>query len=141
MKGLAVIYDDSCGFCVRCRWWLARQPAFVEFVFVPRSSPSLERMFPGLTLGPKAELLAISDEGLVYRDDAAFIMCLYGLQGCREWALRLANPALMPLAAQFFRAVSKRRSWLSRVFGASADRELDNLIERRPTGPVCETCG
>jgi predicted DCC family thiol-disulfide oxidoreductase YuxK len=105
-----VIYDDSCGFCVRCRWWLARQPVFVEFVFVPRSSAALARLFPGLQLGPKAELIVVGDAGQVYRDDAAFIMCLYGLRAYREWALRLANPALMPLAARFFRGAAGSRA-------------------------------
>jgi predicted DCC family thiol-disulfide oxidoreductase YuxK len=139
MKRLVVIYDDSCGFCVRCRWWLARQPAFVEYVFVPRSTPSLERLFPGLLVGEKAELILIGEQGEVYRDDAAFIMCLYGLQAYREWSLRLASPALMPLAAQFFRSLSKRRRLLSRLFGGAEDRALERLLEQRAPH-ACDTC-
>jgi predicted DCC family thiol-disulfide oxidoreductase YuxK len=139
VKRLVVIYDDSCGFCVRCRWWLARQPAFVEFVFVPRSSAALARMFPSLQLARKTELVVVGDDGTVYRDDAAFIMCLYGLQAYREWSLRLATPALMPLASTFFRTVSKRRRWLSRMLGGSFDRDLEQLVDRQPK-QVCETC-
>jgi len=139
VKQLAVIYDDSCGFCVRCRWWLARQPAFVDYLFVPRSAPTLGQLFPGLLLGEKAELVVVSDQGDVYRDDAAFIMCLYGLVEYREWALRLGTPALMPLAATFFRTVSKRRRWLSRLLGGAGERELEALLERK-VPDVCETC-
>ena len=139
MTSLVVIYDDSCGFCVRCRWWLARQPAFVEFAFVPRSSPALARMYPQLMHGHKTELVVLGDDGSVYRDDAAFIMCLYGLQGYREWALRLATPTLMPFAAQFFRTVSKRRRFLSRILTGASERQLEQLVERQPTH-ACETC-
>jgi predicted DCC family thiol-disulfide oxidoreductase YuxK len=139
VKRLVVIYDDSCGFCVRCRWWLARQPAFVEYAFVPRSSPALARLFPGLALGHKTELVVVGDDGSVYRDDAAFIMCLYGLQAYREWSLRLATPALMPFAAQFFRTVSKSRGWLSRLLTGANERQLEQLVARQPSH-ACETC-
>ena len=30
MKRLTVLYDEKCPICVRCRDWLAQEPAFVE---------------------------------------------------------------------------------------------------------------
>src|SRR5262245_7721350 len=96
-------------------------------------------MFPSLQLARKTELVVVTDDGSVYRDDAAFIMCLYGLQAYREWSLRLATPALMPFAATFFRAVSKRRRWLSRMLAGTFDRDLERLVEHQPKA-VCETC-
>ena len=55
----------------------------------------------------------VSDEGHIYRDSSAWIMCLYALEDYREWSLRLASPALRPFARQAFAFVSKHRSSIS----------------------------
>ena len=48
------------------------------------------------------ELVVVDDSGGVYRNGSAWIMCLYALREYREWSLRLATPALFPLARQAF---------------------------------------
>jgi hypothetical protein len=40
----------------------------------------------------------VTDGGLVYTGDTAWLACLWALKGYRGWAYRLAQPALLPLA-------------------------------------------
>ena len=99
MKCLYVLFDADCELCVRCRNWLAQQPAFVPLVFIAFQSDEAQRRFPGIdALKPGEQLLVISDEGAVYRGAHAWIMCLWALENYREHAQRLAHPALLPLA-------------------------------------------
>jgi predicted DCC family thiol-disulfide oxidoreductase YuxK len=60
----------------------------------------------------KDELVVISDDGGVYRGAQAFIMCLYALEGYRDWAEWLSSPALLPLARPAFEMLSKNRKLL-----------------------------
>ena len=51
--------------------------------------------------------MVVSDEGAVYRDGSAWIMCLFALEEYRDWANRLAHPLLRPLARQAFALLSQ----------------------------------
>lgn len=146
---MTIVYDPKCEFCVRCRWWLARQHSYVELEFIPRVVPELARRFPELELSEDrvAELIVISDDGLVYREESAWIMCLWALTDYREWALRLATPALIPFASAFFKQISKRRHVISRLLRGGLEHELERAIhprhrrDRSIHGPDrCETC-
>jgi hypothetical protein len=87
MKCLYVLFDADCELCVRCRNWLAQQPAFMSLVFVAFQSGGAQRRFPGIgTLEPAEHLLAISDQGAVYRGAHAWITCIWALQKYRQHA-------------------------------------------------------
>lgn len=137
MKSLFVLYDSECDMCWACREWLSKQPAFVELRFLPLQSPEVLRRFPGIEKhGLGEELVVVSDEGAVYRGSSAWIMCLYALIEYREWAERLANPALLPLARQICMFVSKHRLKLSRWFFRGSAAEV-----RKRLGPApIDTC-
>ncbi len=110
MKWLAVIYDDHCGLCSGLRTWLARQPVFVPFRFVPLHAPGLPLRFPGIEVfRPEDKLVVVSDAGVVWRGDNAWIMMLWALREGRELSCRLASPALRPLAKKIVDAVSQNR--------------------------------
>ena len=114
MKCLYVLFDAHCELCVRCRNWLAQQPAFVPLVFIAFQSDEAQRRFPGIdALKPEEQLLVISDEGAVYRGANAWIMCLWALENYREHAQRLAHPALLPLAKLACELLSQNRFFLS----------------------------
>jgi predicted DCC family thiol-disulfide oxidoreductase YuxK len=114
MKCLYVLFDADCELCVRCRNWLAQQPAFVPLVFIAFQSDEAQRRFPGVNaLKPGEQLLVISDEGAVYRGAHAWIMCLWALENYREHAQRLAHPALRPLAKAVCELLSRKRFFLS----------------------------
>jgi predicted DCC family thiol-disulfide oxidoreductase YuxK len=133
MKRLCVLYDGSCGFCVRCREWLSTQPAYVELEFVAAGSHEAARRFPSLAdANQKEELIAIDDEGGVYRGSDAFIICLWALTEHRELALDLASPALRPFARAAFGLLSSGRKWISRLFGFKSEDDVRATLEDEP---------
>lgn len=139
MKRLTVLYDETCGFCLRCCNWLRRQPQLVPLAFVPARSVQARTLFPGLLAGDRDELVVVNAGGGVYRGERAFIMCLYALAEYRAWSYRFAEPALRPLARRAFEWLSHNRKDLSRMLALSAQ-------EPRPLGDPaggCEggTCG
>lgn len=118
MNWLAVIYDDRCGLCSLFRSWLERQPVFVPLRLVPLHAPGLAQRFPGIgAFQPEDKLVVVSDEGVVWRGDRAWIMVLWALREGRELSLRLASPALRPMARRIVQSVSGNRlrlsSWLN----------------------------
>ena len=141
MKRLTVLYDANCGFCVRCRWWMARQPKYLELEFLPAGGPDARRRYPDLwLLGEGEELVAVGDDSSIYRSTNAWLMCLYALEEYREWAERLAQPALRPLARGLFELVSNNRKRLSCLLGLKGDGEVIDEL-RRATPPVCSVDG
>ena len=115
MRCLTVLYDARCGLCRWARSWLEGQETWIDLEFIAVDSPVALRRYPSLLDRRGAdELLVISDEGGVYRDGHAWIMCLHATADYREWAGRLASPALLPLARQGFALLSKQRGRVSR---------------------------
>jgi predicted DCC family thiol-disulfide oxidoreductase YuxK len=126
-----VLYDAARGLCDRIREWVEEQPAFFEIVFVPAGSELAASLFPALARkGPPEELIAVTDDGAVYKDTSAWIMCLYALEEYRELAFRLSTPMLMPLARNAFEALSRNRKRLSEMLGLKGDRQLAELLVR-----------
>ena len=115
-----------------------RQTAFLNMTFVPAGSERAARLFPELArAGWSDELVVIDDDGGVYRDGDAWIMCLYALQEYREWSLRLAGPALRPLARRAFTLLSGRRSQISRWLRLASEAEIAETL-RHVDAPACE---
>jgi predicted DCC family thiol-disulfide oxidoreductase YuxK len=125
MKRLYVLYDQECALCQKCRWWLMRQPAFIELCFIPFQSPEIDWRFPGLKqwdrLDLREKLVVISDGGALYQGQYAWIMCLYALRDYREWSQRLAHPTLLPFARRACEWISKNRLSISRLLQEPAD--------------------
>ena len=136
MNKLTVLYDAACGFCVRCRWWLVHQAKYVDMDFCPAGSAEAQERFPELgSPGTVEELVVVDDEGGVYRGTQAWLMCLWALVEYREWAGRLASPALMPLARGAFVLLSSKRRALSSFLGLEPGVLADEL--RRAEPPRC----
>ena len=125
MKHLYILYDAECALCRRCRVWLGQQPAFVPLVFIPLQSPEIGCRFPAVEkLCPAEQLVVIADDGSVWRGDSAWITILWALKEYREWAQRLALPALRPFARRACTLVSQNRHALSGWLGGRSDRDL-----------------
>ena len=138
MQRLYVLFDERCGLCRRAGEWASSQPAYFPLIFVPAWSEQARQLFPSLALASEPEeLIAVGDSGEVYRGDSAWIMCLFALEGYREWANRLASPALRPLARQAFALVSKQRQSISRWMGLADDHEVAQRL-RVVSAPACE---
>ncbi|WP_422926923.1 thiol-disulfide oxidoreductase DCC family protein [Singulisphaera sp. PoT] len=137
MRRLFILYDSECGLCTWARNWLSRQPAYLELVFVPAGSEWAGRLFPQLPRQePVDELVVVSDEGGVYRSDAAWIMCLFALQEYREWGMRLAQPHLAPFARQAIAFLSRNRGRVSRWLRLESEAELVASL-RQVFVPTC----
>jgi predicted DCC family thiol-disulfide oxidoreductase YuxK len=134
MKLLTVLYDPSCGFCVRCCEWLRGQEVLVALRFVPAGSVEALALFPRLRPGATDELVVVSDQGAVYRGERAYIVCLYALRDYRAWSYRFADPALRPLARRAFDWLSHNRKDLSRWLALEA-------AQPAPTRGTGEACG
>jgi predicted DCC family thiol-disulfide oxidoreductase YuxK len=130
MQRLYVLYDARCGLCRLARLWASSQPAFIELIFIAAGSDEAKMRFPGLSTSDlPEELIVVSEEGEIYKDSSAWIMCLYALEDYREWSLRLASPLLRPLARQAFVLVSKNRKHISHWLQLS-DREAAAVLNR-----------
>lgn len=140
-KELTVLYDPTCGFCVRCRQWLDKQPKLIAMRFLPQGSSRQQSLYPGLhTLtddkGRPEELIVIDDAGKVYRDDKAWVMCFYALRAYRPLAMRLAKPGMAGLARRAYAAISSQRRAISVLLGMKGD-ELRNDLQAEPETPHC----
>ena len=69
---LYVLYDAGCGLCSQLVQWISKQPASFSLQFVAAGSDEARRLFPEFqsTARPE-ELVVISEDGSVYRDEAA----------------------------------------------------------------------
>jgi predicted DCC family thiol-disulfide oxidoreductase YuxK len=133
---LTILYDPSCGFCVSCRRWLERQPAYLPLQFVPAGGAAALALYPELAGEAREELTVVSNDGLVYRGASAWIMCLWALCEFREWAQRLSSPALLPYARQAFELLSRNRKTLSNKLGLAPEADLLETLRSTPA-PSC----
>ena len=139
---LTVLYDPTCGFCVRCRQWLEKQATLITMRFIPQGSSRQVRLFPGLVCktdeqGRPEELIVIDNQGKVYRDDKAWVMCFYALREYRALSMRLAKPGMAGLARRAYTMISNNRRALSALLGMKADTDLRKNIEAEPEAPHC----
>jgi len=142
VKQLTVLYDPTCGFCVRCRQWLDKQPKAIAMRFVPQGSGRQQRLYPNLQYtvdeqGRPEELIVIDDKGRVYRDDKAWVMCFYALRKYRGLAMRLAKPGMAGLARRAYSLISSNRRAISVLLGAKDDNEARQTLEAEPEAPRC----
>jgi predicted DCC family thiol-disulfide oxidoreductase YuxK len=138
MEKLYILYDSQCGVCTWAKRWMMRQPALIDLSFIPAGSLLAARLFPNLAKQGETsdELVVVSDEGGVYREGSAWIMCLFALEDYREWANRLAHPLLCPLARQAFALLSRERSRITRWLGLASEAEIAETF-RNVNAPAC----
>src|SRR5262245_6112115 len=141
MNRLTILFDGRCGLCVRMAAWAARQPAYVELEWLASGSAAAHRRYPSLLGGDDPdELVAIADDGSVYRDDAAWIMVLYALRDFREWSFRLAHPDLRPFARRAVAWLGGSRRSISERLRHAPDAQLIATFSAA-AAPACETPG
>ncbi|MFJ3500752.1 MULTISPECIES: thiol-disulfide oxidoreductase DCC family protein [unclassified Streptomyces] len=113
VKRLTVLYDADCPLCVHLRHWLLRQRQLVPLDLVPAGSQEARRRFPDLDhAATLREITVIGDRGQVYRETAAWIVCLWALAEHRPRAHWLATPAGQPFARMTVLAAAKWREAL-----------------------------
>lgn len=108
MKKLHLFYDQDSPFCRKCKNWLIRQPAFMELELLPIQARSVRMAYPEVA-GHRQDdaLIVLSDTGLLYTGDDAWITVLWALHDWRDWSLRLQQPDIRPLARQFWQLIGQ----------------------------------
>lgn len=113
---LTVLYDARCRLCRGARDFLAKEPKYVDMTFIAAGTETARQRFPGLDhAATLSELTVIGDDGSVYTGDRAFLICLWGLRGYRDWSLRLARPDWLPHARRFFLWFSENRGRIDQL--------------------------
>jgi len=93
VRRLTVLYDAGCPLCTRFRDWLARQPLLVPLDLVPAGSERARALFPTLDHARTLrEVTVVGDDGAVWRNEDAWVMCLWVTRSQRALAERLAQP-------------------------------------------------
>lgn len=140
VRRLTVLYDPDCSLCAFVRGWLERQRQIVPLDLVPVGSEEARRRFPGLDhAATLREITVIGDSGQIYRDDAAWLVCLWALAEYRPMAHRLSTRAGAPvaraavLAAARFREAQWGRGaaatgWGGRVYPATDGWSYDPAL-------------
>lgn len=135
---LYVLYDARCGLCSRVRAWAIEQPAYVELDFLPAGADRARMLFPTLPHDAvTSELVVVTDEGEVYIDHDAWIVCLWALRDYREWSRRFSKGVLRPLARSAWHFLSENRLAFSRMFALRSDDEIARRLSAH-TPPSCE---
>ena len=131
---LYVLYDHGCGLCSHLVQWMSRQHSTWELQFVAAGSPESRQLFPDLTLPSRPEeLIVVGEDGAVYRGDAAYIMCLYALDGYRPLAVRMSQPTWRPLARRIFTMISTNRLQISDFLGLRSEEALtQTMVSKEP---------
>jgi len=131
---LYVLYDHGCGLCSHLVQWMSRQHSTWELQFVAAGSPESRQLFPDLTLPSRPEeLIVVGEDGAVYRGDAAYIMCLYALDGYRPLAIRMSQPTWRPLARRIFTMISTNRLQISDFLGLRSEEALtQTMVSKEP---------
>ena len=142
MQTLTIFYDAQCGLCGRFRRWMCSQESMVRLEFLPYDSAEARARLPELeALGAEREIVVMSDAGEVWQGAGAWVTCLWTLREWRAWAVRLASPALLPVAANACHLISQNRLGLSRLLSLRSDRELAEACEEEPEPCASGTCG
>jgi hypothetical protein len=117
---------------------MMQQPTLIDLSFVPAGSTAARRLFPGLDRPGEDpdELVVISDQGAVYRNGSAWILCLFALEAYRDWAVRLAHPLLRPLARHAFALLSRQRARISRWLSLASELEIAETLSQ-VNAPAC----
>jgi len=109
MNALTVLYDPFCPTCSRARSWLESHDQLVRIDFVAAGSVEAKDAFPQLDhVRTLSEITVVADDGEVFVDDKAWVICLWALRDYRLAASLMTTPALYPLARKVIARVSKR---------------------------------
>ena len=108
---LTVLYDAACPMCRRFREWLGSQPLLVPTDFAAAGSAQARDRYPTLDHARTLEeITVIADDGAIWTNEHAWVMCLWVTLEHRALAERLARPAWLPLARAAAHAAAGIRS-------------------------------
>jgi predicted DCC family thiol-disulfide oxidoreductase YuxK len=127
---ITVLYDETCNVCRRARRWLEVQPQLVPLVFVAAASAEAKRKFPDLDHPTTLrKITVVADDGRVFEEERAWLVCLWALQGWRPTAIRFSEPG-----KEKYVLTATRMAERLRAMGKDDDY-------REPSGGTCTADG
>lgn len=120
VRRLTVLYDTECPLCTFAHNWLAKQRQLVPLEFVPAGSQEARERYPELDhAATLTDITVIGDGGQLYRDSAAWVVCMWALREYRATAHRMATPAGMKVAKRVVLTAAKYRAarWEDQAWG------------------------
>jgi|SRR4051812_46468785 predicted DCC family thiol-disulfide oxidoreductase YuxK len=120
---LTVLYDAGSPLGRTARKWFSGRVQAVPLEFVRAGSAQARQRFPSLNhAATLRELTVISDTGLIWTGDSAWLTCLWALADHRRMAERLGSPRPLPAGRRFIGATADvRRSIRSGDYGGGCD--------------------
>lgn len=113
MTTLTVLYDARCEFCCAARDWVESQETHVPITLVPAGSAEARERFPELDHDAiSGQLVAVGDDGEVFRDDKAWLVTLWATRRYRHWSSRLSAPGVHTLTRQMTSWIGRHRASL-----------------------------
>ena len=138
---IEVYYDGRCGMCCTFHEWVNTQERNFEVRFAPYQAPEAEEWFPGVNkLEPEREMIVKTDEGILYRGAEGWVMCLMSCKKYVNWAERMTNPRLLPMAKKLCQTLAARRHTLSKMFFLKKDKEVARALHQMPDQEGCVDC-
>ncbi|WP_327661900.1 MULTISPECIES: thiol-disulfide oxidoreductase DCC family protein [unclassified Streptomyces] len=136
VRRLTVLYDTECPLCTFAHNWLAKQRQLVPLEFVPAGSQEARQRYPELDhAATLTDITVIGDGGQLYRDSAAWVVCMWALREYRATAHRMSTPAGMKIAKQVVLGAAKyRETHRDRQAGGGAYRRKDGWTYDRNGG-------
>jgi predicted DCC family thiol-disulfide oxidoreductase YuxK len=110
-RHMAIVYDGTCNFCIRCAAWISRQQPAIALTLLPSTDPCVRAAY-GRIEGFGQELMVVADNGQVWSGPDAFIVAMWCLAAFRHLACNLSGPLAHRSARAFFHSVSQNRSTL-----------------------------
>ncbi len=96
MRCITLFYDPTL-LSPTAQGWIRSEEKYVPIHFVSSRDPRLAAIAPGLDPATLTEhLLAVDDEGRVWRDGKAELLVLWALRRYRGRALRIRHPSRLP---------------------------------------------
>lgn len=134
MRAMTVLYDGDCPFCVRCQAWLARSPQRVPLLAIDCRSDLARNRYARIP-GLGRELVVVDDEGRFWVGPAAFVMCLWALEGWSWLVWWMLSGPLLPLTIALFAAITVNRATLASLVGMPSCEEGHCGIAHAHAGP------
>lgn len=127
VTGITILYDSECGMCVRLKEWVLAQPAYLSIEAIPMQSKECHERYPDLEDRIQAgQFLCIDNNGAVYVDAEARILCLWALKKYRSISFTVARTPMRSLLTMLMEKISRNRHAISDLIGLSKQQGSAN---------------
>ena len=128
---LEIIYDDRCALCQRCAAKLTTEPAYIKLKPISRTHAANHHQYKHLmqNIG-QDEMVAVGNDGSVYRGEKAYLMCLWATRRWRKLSIRLSRPALRGAVRSACHLIARSRHLISGLISVDDDEQIATKLKQ-----------